>query len=195
MKEESGNNDFFNFKNLFNILKNFLHNNFIKSTVFIWITAVLFFSTSCNVSDEVCRKEKNSRLKVGFYTAILNSSTGNYTLSTLSIDSLTVNGVDSLGNIMDSVLYNNSKNLSSIKLPLNKFSNESKFIIRFNDSIQDTLTVFHTNYDQYLSFECGIIRNHLIDTVLITNHFVDSVKIEEHNVSTIDAEHLQIFHN
>jgi len=186
---------FINFKNLFDTLKNFLHNNFTKSTVFIWITAVLFFSTSCNVSDEVCRKEKNARLKVGFYTAVFNSSTGKYTSSSLTIDSLTVNGVDSLGSIVDSILYNNSKNVSVIKLPLNKFSNESKFIIRFNNSIQDTLIVFHTNYDQYLSFECGMIRNHLIDTVLITNHFVDSVKIEEHNVSTIDAEHLQIFHN
>lgn len=177
------------------ILKNIFRKNFNRSAVFIFTTAVFLFSTSCNVSDEVCRKEKNARLKVGFYTAVFNSSTGKYTSSSLTIDSLTVNGIDSLGNIVDSILYNNSKNLSVIKLPLNKFSNESKFIIRFNDSIQDTLTVFHTNYDQYLSFECGIIRNHLIDTVLITNHFVDSVKIEEHNVSTIDAEHLQIFHN
>jgi hypothetical protein len=151
--------------------------------------AILFFVlsvASCAV-DEECRKDKFVAMKVMFYKKTLNPTTQQYTTSTLIVDSLTVQGIG-----VDSVLYNNKKSISQIFLPLHKFQNESRFAIRFNN-ITDTLTILHTNYDFYLSLECGCIKTHSIDTVLTTNHFVDSIRIPNHNINTFNAEHLQIY--
>ncbi len=156
----------------------------IYKCFFVVVCAI--FMSSCT-NDEECRKERYVQLNAKFYTNILNTSTNKYTTSTLTIDSITLKGVD-----VDSILYNNSKKISSIFLPLNKFKSESKFSVKFNQ-ITDTITILHSNIEQYLSLECGCIKVHSIDTVLTTNHYIDSVKIKVRNVNTIQSEHVQIY--
>ena len=124
---------------------------------------------------------------MGFYHAAINTNTNLITKTALSIDSLSIQGLG-----VDSILYNNSKKISKVILPLNKFVPESKFVVTF-DKIKDTITVLHTNTNDFLSLECGCIKVHTIDTVLTTNHFIDSVKIAIHDVNTTNAEHLQIY--
>jgi len=161
----------------------------------IFFTTLLFCliaGISCT-SDETCRKDRYVAIHAGFYT-LKTDKDGKLTRPSLSIDSITIQGLDSKGQLVDSILYNNQKKVSVIYLPLYKFGNQSKFMISLNDTI-DTLTVLHTNYDQYLSLECGCIKTHSIDTVLTTNHFIDSILINNHDINTIDAEHIQIYHN
>lgn len=129
---------------------------------------------------------------VGFYTKTLSTTTNLYTTSSLSIDSLTIQGLDTAGIHIDSLLYNKSKKISKVFLPLNKFVTVSKFIVTFNKTT-DTVSILHSNSDLYLSLECGCLKVHTIDTVLTTNHFVDSVRINNHNVININAEHIQIY--
>jgi Family of unknown function (DUF6452) len=129
---------------------------------------------------------------VGFYSKTLNATTKLYTISTLSIDSLSIQGIDTTGMLIDSIIYNNSKKISKLYLPLNKFVAVSKFKVTFNKTI-DTVTIAHTNSDMYLSLECGCLKVHSIDTVLTTKHFIDSVSIKIHNVNNINAEHIQIY--
>ena len=129
---------------------------------------------------------------VGIYTKTLNPTTNLYTSSTLSIDSISIQGLDTLGGLVDSLLYDNSKKISKLSLPLNKFVPVSSFKVTFND-VNDTVRILHSNSDLYLSLECGCLKVHNIDTVLTTNHFIDSVKIQQHNVININAEHLQIY--
>lgn len=158
----------------------------MKQSAYIAILIMFLLGSSCAV-DEECRKDRFVEMKVQFYKKTLNETTQTYTTSSLSIDSLYVQGLG-----VDSVLYNNKKSISQIYLPLGKFQNLSQFIVRFNETT-DTLTVLHTNHDFYLSLECGCIKTHSIDTVLTTNHFIDSVLIKTHNVNTANAEHLQIY--
>jgi len=158
-----------------------------------WMLILWSIGNSCSTTDEFCREEKNVKLKMSFYTRNFNSNTQKYVNSSLSVDSLTIVGIDSLGQLIDSVLYNNSKNISSVKLPLNKFSKESKFLLILNDEL-DTITIHYTNHLQYLSFECGSIITHTIDTVYATSHFIDSLTIVEPDITTLDVENLQIFH-
>ena len=158
----------------------------MKTYKFFIVVFCAIFMFSC-ANDEECRKDRYVQMNAKFYTKILNPITKNYTTSTLTIDSITVKGVG-----VDSILYKNSKKINSLELPLNKFKSTSKFSLKFNQ-ITDTITILHTNVEQYLSLECGCIKVHTIDTVLTTNHFIDSVKIKVRNVNTIQSEHVQIY--
>lgn len=137
--------------------------------------------TSCT-QDETCRENKNVGLSAGFFTA--------GTTNALNVDSLTVFG---LGN--DSMLYNVNNNINNIKLPLNKIQELSIFVMNFKaDQATDTLFVLYTNQDYFISYECGTVITHRIDTVITTEHFIKSVKIINHDINTTDVQHLQIFH-
>ena len=152
--------------------------------------------TSCFV-DEQCRENKYVALNAGFYHVVKNQTTGVSTKTTLSIDSLTVKGLifDSITSkyvYVDSILYNHSKSINKIYIPLHKFVNVSSYEVTLNTKT-DTLTVLHTNSNEYLSLECGCLKVHSIDTVLTTNHFIDSVSITKHNVNTSNAENIRIY--
>jgi hypothetical protein len=136
-------------------------------------------------------------LEAGLYHVSYNDITKMFTTSSLNIDSVTVQGIKRITAsnkeiLVDSLVYNNMKMVSKLILPLNKFVNESKFAIKFNNTI-DTVTIFHTNSDEYLSLECGCIKTHTIDTITTTNHFIDSARIVIHNVNTTNAEHIHIY--
>lgn len=157
------------------------------------IFTLLFVLTisSCN-TDEGCRKDKYVKLQLGIYHVTYNNTTNSRTAVYLNIDSITVKGIG-----IDSVLYNNTKKINSVTLPLNKAGSTniiSAFEIAFNN-ITDTITIIHNNQSQYLSLECGSIVTHKIDTVLTTNHFIDSVSISVHdvNTSTSAKEHIKIY--
>jgi len=143
---------------------------------------------SCN-TDEGCRKDKYVKMQLGIYHVTHNATTNVNTATYLNVDSITVKGIG-----VDSVIYNNTKNIHSITLPLNKQTEESKFQVTIN-STTDTITILHTNYNTYLSLECGCIKTHTIDAVLTTNHFIDSASIIIHdvNTSTSAKEHIKLY--
>ncbi|MDD5184699.1 MAG: DUF6452 family protein [Paludibacter sp.] len=153
----------------------------MKNKINIVLILFLLLGISCTV-DEGCRKSKTVNMGISFYHVVNKDTT-----TVMKIDSITVQGLG-----VDSILYNNTKKLSKILVPLNKIVPESRFVITF-DTIKDTITIEQTNKDEYLSLECGCIKVHSIDTVLTTNHFIDSVKISNHTVNTTNAEHLQIY--
>lgn len=143
----------------------------------VFFTVVLL--TSCAQS-ESCRENKNVTLNAAFFNLENKNS--------LTIDSLTVYGLE-----QDSLLYNVNKNIKSIKLPLNKKTEQSTFVLHLNNE-QDTIWVFYTNQNYFISYECGAVITHKMDTVIATNHFISSIKILNHDINTTDVEHLQIFH-
>lgn len=148
----------------------------MKRLLFIFATGLLIMLTACN-SDETCRKETYLRFYAGFYHATINSTTKAVSESTVSLSKISVIGIGS-----DSLLYADST-VSSLILPLNILKGESVYRIT-NDTVSDTIQIFHTNYNTYLSLECGSIKTFKIDTVLYTKHFIDSIKIPERNVNT-----------
>lgn len=181
-------------------------NHWMKKYILIVLIFSFLLQVSC-VTDETCTQTKYVKLTTGFYHVVYNDLTKTNTFSTLSIDSLTVQGmkIDTLTGqyqLVDSILYNNQKNVSTIDLPLNSlllksnpsknFSTQTTFKIKFNATV-DTMTVYHTNLNDYLSLECGCIVTHSIDTVIMTNHFIDSVKIKIHDVNTINAENISLY--
>lgn len=167
----------------------------MKQFIYILLISVLLLGVSCT-KDEECRKNRYVNMEIGLYHVTFNAATQANVKSTLSIDSLTLRGinVDASGNesLVDSILYNNRKSVNRLILPLNKIQEQSKYLVQFNQ-VMDTITVFHKNIEYYLSLECGCIKTFSIDTVLTTNNFIDSVRIINHNVDNNNAEHLQIY--
>ena len=159
----------------------------MKLTRLITIFLLAAFLTACNSSDD-CREETDVKMTVDFMTRTLDTKSGIYKNAVLIIDSLTVKGLES-----DSLIYNNSKKINSIKLPLRIGSTETAFELRINN-ITDTLYLQHNNNDKYfISLECGCVVTHEILGVSTTAHFSDSIIINNKDVNNIETTHIQIF--
>jgi len=157
-----------------------------KYLIYILLLLCSFGGNSCS-NDEQCRKDRYIVTTAGIYNVTYNPTTKIITTTLLSLDSITVQGIGT-----DSI--KTKKNQSSIIFSLNKITNESDFRVRFNE-IVDTVKILHTNYNSYLSLECGCLVTHSIDTVITTNHFIDSVRISVHdvNTSTSAKENIKIY--
>jgi len=171
----------------------------MKKSIFIVLIFSILLAVSCN-TDESCTQSKYVKLTAGFYHPYFNDTTKVLTVTSLHIDSLTVQGIkyDTLTHkyhLIDSLLYNNNKTkLSSIDLPLNNFATQSMFRFTLN-SVVDTVTIYHTYFNNYLSLECGCTVLHSIDTVITTHHYIDSVQIKFRDVNTISVENLRIYNH
>jgi hypothetical protein len=149
------------------------------------IALILFLAVAyigCT-NDNSCHENRYVVMTSNFYT-IKNDTTKTFTM-----DSIWVKGLGS-----DSILYKNSKSITSISLPLHKLQDTSRFVIRFNN-IYDTLTIVHTNIQKYLSLECGCLVTHKLDSIksYTTTHKVKRIKVKYDNVSTTKRENLQIY--
>ena len=148
-----------------------------KYNILIFITlSILFFA--CN-NDETCRKVRYVGMNVTFYTDTINIKTDDTVQVAQSFDSIRAHGIKSDLIDIDSIIKSSGK---TIQLPLNQLNPTSKFAIKCNKSLFDTLTVYYTNNYQYLSLECGTIRVHHLDSVLTKKSYFYKVKIENPEV-------------
>ena len=127
--------------------------------------------------DEACRENTVALLRAGFHAS--------ETTKSLTIDSITVVG------LQNDTLVNNKKNSSKIALPLNNAEEESIFVLNIN-GVHDTLHVYYTNADYFISYACGMTVAHKIDTITATNHVIKSLKIIHKDINTTDVPHVQI---
>lgn len=139
----------------------------------------LWLFVSCGSEDEVCRESTEVKLHIGFY------KTGETKVS--PIDSIMVVGIQG-----DSVFYEPTKNLSEIQLPLEFGVGVSQYAIRFNEK-WDTLTVLYNSDLYFVSYACGMIYTHTIDTVLIKGQTSKGLSIPYKSVTTENVQHLQIY--
>ena len=102
-------------------------------------------------------------------------------------DSITVQGVGS-----DSVLYNNSYNVSRILLPLHTDTNLTAYSILWHEQY-DTLYIRHTNTMKFISMACGCAIYHLIDTAWYSGSRIDSIKIVNTAVETVAQDNIRVF--
>jgi hypothetical protein len=128
--------------------------------------------------DEACRENSAVNLHAAFYTF--------GTTNQMTVDSLTVYGLGK-----DSLLYNVKNSINKINLPLNKTDNTSIFVLQFNH-VNDTVFVLHANSEYFVSFPCGMVITHQMDTIIATNHVIRGLKIVNRDINTTDEQHVQI---
>lgn len=140
---------------------------------------VLICILSCK-QDDTCRENKVVALHIDFVNQINNTK--------LLVDSISVNGLGK-----DSMIYNNKKNADKILVELNSMTNNCTFVIKFNNTT-DTLNVKYINKEYFISYSCGIVTAHELDTLISTNHYIRKIVIKNRFINTTDEQHVQIFH-
>jgi len=143
------------------------------------ILLIAMLITSC-AEDETCRERTNVTLNSSFFQQ--------GTTTALFVDSITVYGIGK-----DSLIYNNRKNAARIALPLNPNADISAFVLVSN-SVHDTIRVIYSSQDFFISYYCGTVTTHKLDTVLTTRNQIRDIKIINHDINTTDVQHLQIFY-
>jgi hypothetical protein len=151
----------------------------MKFATFLYLIATMALLTSCQAEEESCRESTKVHLQIGLYKAGSTSPS--------SVDSITVRDIDT-----DSIYYNNRKAASRIELPLDRQTNIARLAVRLNED-WDTLTVIYNSEAFFISYACGLIFTHRIDTVLTTRHAVDSLKIPVKFINTANEQHIKLY--
>ena len=161
-------------------------NTMIKLTnTFIFVLLSCFWM-ACTPDTE-CRQSSEAFLNVNYYAMEPDEETGFLVAKKVSVDSLNIWGVD-----CDSVLYNNRKTMSEISLPLQPVNEVSQFVFQYKTLI-DTLTIYHSNDNYFVSLECGCYVKHDLTDAFSCKTIIDSIAITNQQVTTFDEEHIQIF--
>jgi hypothetical protein len=152
----------------------------MKKILFIALGIIFgVFSTSCTTMDSSCRESTKVVLQIGFY---LEGTT-----NPLPFDSMTIVALKG-----DSIFYNNRKNISRVELPLDYHNGITRFAMRFNEK-WDTLSVLYSSEQYFISYACGMIYTHQLDTVLLNGSVNKRVKIPHKLINTENVQHIQIY--
>ncbi len=155
----------------------------LRSTLYIihFTLAIVFTMASCTPDTE-CRQDEHVRCKVVFYESIVDNTP--YTF-----DSLTVQGVGS-----DSILYDNTKSVSFISLPLRNDANMTQFVLTTPQRF-DTLTIYHTPAPYFVSMACGCFVFHTIDSVATYGPLFWKGEVVNTAVQNIEDENIKLYYN
>lgn len=158
--------------------------NYVKNNIFFVLGIIgLSLLAGCR-PDTICRQDTDIAMGVSVRWT-LTDTTGATTPQT-AFDSLSVQGV---GN--DSILYNNSKNLSSLWLPLRIDTCLTAFALLWHGKA-DTLFIRHDNTRHFISQACGCTVYHTIDTIWHSGSAIDSITILNSSVENTRQENVQL---
>ena len=129
---------------------------------------ILLCFTACR-PDAACR----SNMKVGLVAELeeIQYDATHQPHTNTTWDSITVQGI---GN--DSILYNNSKSIKKICLPLRHDVDSTAYTLLYKGKI-DTLRIIHDSQQHFVSIECGCVYNHTVTKLQCTHNWVDSITV------------------
>ncbi|MBR1809954.1 MAG: hypothetical protein IJ776_11315 [Paludibacteraceae bacterium] len=110
-----------------------------------------------------------------------------YLSSFTAVDSVTVQGVG-----IDSVLYNNQKNVSKLSLPLRSDTTETRYLLTLN-SQPETLVIKHENNDYFVSLACGCFVFHEVDTAFGTNGLIIDSEVINTAVQNVEQDNIKLY--
>lgn len=158
----------------------------ILTTAILTLFAALVATTAgCNTAG--CTDNHSSIPLAGFYSMS--------TLRSITVDSLTIGGVDAPD---DSLLVNNSR-VSQLTLPFRSIYNSTSFFIHYNQKalddprLNDTITFDYDSYPYFASEECGAMYQYRIKGLNYTRHLIDSIGIVDSLICNIDLEQIHIY--
>ena len=138
---------------------------------------------SCQ-NDELCEEATSNPLRLGFYLpAVTDGGPTPYT-----VDSLTVYGEGRI----DSLIYNNTKNVRSIEVPLNPAEGTTAFVLVFPGNLTDTIWINYNSTLNFVSAECGFTMYHEILGASHTNYRISTIQQSQNQVNNTLEEHIKI---
>lgn len=103
-------------------------------------------------------------------------------------DSITVQGIGS-----SDTLYNNTKYAKKLLLPLHTNADTTQYTLTYHGEA-DTITVCHTNAQNFVSVECGCVVDHEIISIDHTTHWIDTIEIIQTAIHRQGESNLYIWH-
>lgn len=148
----------------------------LKKIFLVSLFVSFIFAVHACVDDDVCDKQVTPNLTIAFVDSISKP---------LTLDSLYVDKLSSDGKLLQMGIFSK---VDSIRVPLNSFSNETKFYFYTNknaDSLQkDILAVTYNTSQSFVSKACGFkvsyndVKYQLLQTYKIKNLSPITNKIE-----------------
>lgn len=138
-------------------------------------------SLCAGCADTECTTTNTAYVHYGFY-----SQTDSHISFTGSI-TVTAAGTDS-------VLINQESGLSEMELPLRYTSARDTFVVRYSETMADSIYVEHDNIPHFISMDCGMGMYHHILGVSSTHYAIDSIKLVNQEVNYDAAEHIKIYY-
>ena len=139
--------------------------------------------TGCR-PDTICRQDTD--VAMGVSVRWLQKDSAGTTAEQNTFDSIRVQGI---GN--DSVLYNNGKNLSALRLPMRPDTCVTAFALLWHGT-KDTLFIRHDNTRHFVSQACGCMVYHTIDTVWHSGSAIDSIALINSTIENNEQENIQL---
>ena len=133
-----------------------------------------------------CALDNIAYNRIKFYDIDENGIEKEYSFPEALTVSMMVNG-------RDSIVVNHITNAKELTLPMSYTSDCDTIILKFLDSYNDTLYIYHTNTPIYQSMECGVIMHHTITGSSHTTKFIDSLAINTANVNFDHNENIKLY--
>ncbi len=92
----------------------------------------------------------------------------------------------------DSILYNWTRNVNTIRLPLSPMTDSTDFVVHFNETV-DTIRVFYQRQLYFVSDECGFSMSFKLDSLKHSYNRIDSIKIKQPNILPVNEEHIRLY--
>lgn len=155
---------------------------------------ILIGLISCNSGDS-CMQDLDFSMKAEIYCMKYDTSIEQFVAEKYSIP-VTLKGIN-----RDSLLYD-STSTSTLSIPLQKLDTVSTFQMITTIQVDtnyittiDTIDVYHTNLEEFISLECGCIVTNTIIGVAQTTHRIDSVVIVSPKVNLQSGNNIKIYLN
>lgn len=148
----------------------------------LWFAVVAVVAALCvGCADTECTTTNTAYVHYGFY-----SQSGSH-ISITGAVTVTAAGTDS-------VLINQESGLSAMELPLRYTSTRDTFVVRYSDTMIDSVYVEHENIPHFISMDCGMGMYYHIAGVSSTHYAIDSIKLVNQDVNYDAAEHIKIYY-
>lgn len=154
----------------------------MRSLLIICISVILVL-TNCDTKPDTCKDQSNWRLRIAFYSVIVNNN---------------------LKTIQDSTLRSftaqytsqpDTNHMSGSNLPLAQNSDTSKFSVSINGKNSFVLWVVYKRDRFFENYTCGFRTNFVLDTVYTDRQICDSIKIVQPNITDAYQENCRIYLN
>lgn len=158
-----------------------------------WIYILLMVSLMSCSSDDNCMQDLNFSMKAEIYRMVFDMSIEQFVPEKYTVP------VSLCGLGRDSLIYD-SKNTSTLDIPLQKLDTISSFALTTTVEIDsnlvtltDTIDFYHINEQEFISLECGcIVKNNIIGISQTTNR-IDSVVLVSPEVNMQSGNNIKIY--
>ena len=160
-----------------------------KGLVYILLLLCL---VACSSGDG-CMQELKISMKAEVYRMVFDSSIEQFVPEKYSLP-ITMHGVG-----RDSLLYD-AKSTSTLNFPLQKLDTISSFVftttinVDTNTVVQtDTIDIYHTNTEEFISLECGCVVSNTIVGIAQTTNRIDSIVVVSPEVNLQSGNNIKIY--